>query len=269
VNRVSVPYVEVSSCKAAYGRTVVLDTCSFTVGHHERWAIIGPNGAGKSTLIKMVAGIELPASGHVTISGHTLRRLPARVRAQMMAYVPQKPDGTIPYTVHDFLVLARFAYQGLSGVASCEDNAAVAEAVAICDIGNVTGRMMPTLSGGELQRVLLAGAIAQKTPLLLLDEPTSFLDPAHEKLFFDALARLHESREVTLIMVTHDVNSALAHCTHILALKNRGVAFCGPVATFAAACPEALEQLFSVPFKTFTCTTTGARVFGAWGSGEI
>lgn len=237
------------------------------MAHHERWAIIGSNGVGKSTLIKMIAGIEHPASGMVTVDGHDISHLPARERAKMMAYVPQKPDGTIPYTVHDYLFLGRFAYQGLSGVASPEDNNAVAEAVAICDIGHISHRMMPTLSGGELQRVLLAGAIAQKTPLLLLDEPTSFLDPAHERLFFDALARLHESREVTLVMVTHDVNSALTHCTHILALRDRVVSFCGGADLFAAGCPENLEQLFAVPFRTFSCDKTGARVFGAWGSG--
>jgi len=258
-------FVDMAGCSARYGRSTVLEACSFSVKHGERWAVLGPNGAGKSTLVKMVAGLLPAADGIVSVNGKPVVNMRAVERAKIMAYVPQKPDGVIPYSVRDYLMLGRYAHRGLLRAPSRQDRDAVAAAVAICDIEHITTRLMYTLSGGELQRVLLAGAIAQETPLLILDEPTSFLDPAHERFFFDALGRLHESREVTLIMVTHDINSALFRCSHILALRDRQTLFCGTAAEFTAECPGILNRLFSTAFATYRHHENGAMVFGAWG----
>lgn len=250
---------------AGYGTDEVLKGISFSVHSCERWAIIGRNGTGKSTLIKLIAGLLQWNKGSLLVKGIDIGRYPARKRAQIMAYVPQKPDGIIPYSVHDFVMLGRYSAMGIFGVPSSQDREAVSEAIDICDIRQLTGRLMSTLSGGELQRVLLAGAVAQRTSILLLDEPTTFLDPAHERLFFEALARLHKQRKLTVVMVTHDINTALIQCTHIAALLDGAFIFTGTTSEFKTKCPALLETIFGVRFERYACCGREAEAFGAWG----
>jgi ABC-type cobalamin/Fe3+-siderophores transport system ATPase subunit len=261
----AVDAVEIKDVRATYGDDEVLRGISLAVQRNQRWAIIGRNGAEKSTLIKLVAGLLHPAGGSLSVNGIDIRRYSARNRARALAYVPQKPDGIIPYSVHDFVMLGRYGAMGLLGVPSQTDRGAVGDAIDICDIRHLAGRLMPTLSGGELQRVLLAGAVAQQTQLLLLDEPTTFLDPAHERLSFNALARLHDQRELTIVMVTHDINSAISQCTHIGALLDGRFVFAGTTAEFASRCPEALEEIFDVRFERYVCNARKEAAFGTWG----
>lgn len=257
--------VEVKDVRVSIDRIEVLRGVSLSIRKKERWAVIGPNGAGKSTLIKVIAGLLRPVNGSVQIVGNDLRSFNPRKRALVMAYVPQKPDGTIPYTVYDFVMLGRYASIGLLGQPTTEDRQMVETAAGICDVQHLMARTMNTLSGGELQRVLLTGAVAQNSPILLLDEPTAFLDPAHERLFFDALERLHENRDLTTIMITHDVNSALYQCSHIAALRSGKLEFAGKTEEFKNRCPQILEEVYDIPFKKFTCDRIPETVFGSWG----
>jgi ABC-type cobalamin/Fe3+-siderophores transport system ATPase subunit len=257
--------LDITDLWASYGSAAVLRGLSLRIQRNERWAIIGRNGTGKSTLIKLVAGLLNPEQGIIRVDGTDVKRYSSKKRAQVMAYVPQKLDGIIPYSVHDFIMLGRYNSMGLLGVPSPKDYEAVREAIDICGIRHIVGRLMSTLSGGELQRVLLAGAVAQQTPLLLLDEPTTFLDPAHECLFFDALARLHKQRELTIVMVTHDINTAIAQCTHVGALLDGSFIFTGTSREFASRCPVLLDEIFSVSFERYTCSSRNAEAFGAWG----
>jgi len=259
------PMIQVHDVRAVYGPHEVLQGVSLAVERNQRWAIIGRNGAGKSTLIKLIAGLLHPNKGALQVNGMEARRYSARKRAQIMAYVPQKPDGVIPYSVHDFVMLGRYSAMGLMGMPSHKDREAVREAIDICDIHHLADRLMSTLSGGELQRVLLAGAVAQQTPLLLLDEPTTSLDPAHERLFFEALGRLHEQRELTIVMVTHDINTALVQCTHIGALLNGHFIFAGSAGEFKKQCPAVLEEIFKVRFERYVWSEGKSEAFGAWG----
>ncbi len=259
------PIVELKGISAAYGKSLVLSDVSFTIDRNSRWAVIGPNGAGKSTLIKIIAGLVKPIEGTVLINKkNRIESYPARKRGRLMSYMPQKPEGIIPYTVYDFVMLGRYAYTGLTGIPTTEDRKAVSEALDICDIGHLSDRFINTLSGGELQRVLLAGAVAQCTPILLLDEPTTFLDPSHEQLFLNTLSRLHNRRELTTVMITHDINNALLQCTHIAALQNGKIVFSGPVDWFRQKCPEILENLFGVRFRTFSEDNGEMIIYGSW-----
>jgi ABC-type cobalamin/Fe3+-siderophores transport system ATPase subunit len=162
-------------------------------------------------------------------------------------------------------MLGRYAVMGLFGVPGDADREAVGLALRLCDVGHLDGRMMTTLSGGELQRVLLAGALAQDAPLLLLDEPTTFLDPAHERLFFRALESAQQHRRLTILMVTHDVNTALTACTHVLALHEGSVRYAGNAEEFRKQCPGILTALYGIPFEQYGSDTGAANIFGTWG----
>lgn len=261
----STPLIDINLMHAGYGDRVVLRDISLRVDSAQRWAIIGRNGTGKSTFVKTVAGLLAQSRGTVTVCGKDIARFRARERACRIAYVPQKPDAVIPYTVYDFVMLGRYARMGLFGMPDDVDRQAVAEALDFCDLRSLYARMMNTLSGGELQRALLAGALAQETPLLLLDEPTTFLDPAHERLFLRALRNAQEGRGIVTIMVTHDINTALSSCTHILALLDGAAHFCGDIGRFRELCPAILDTIFGISFSSFTGKKGEKTVYGTWG----
>jgi iron complex transport system ATP-binding protein len=256
--------IELREVHAAYDRAEALAGISLSIQKNSRWAIIGPNGAGKSTLVRIVAGLTRAKQGMVLVNGCPVESYSARKRARSLAYMPQKPEGIIPYSVHDFVMLGRYCVMGLLGVPSRQDRELVADAMDICDIRHLAMRLMSTLSGGELQRVLLAGAVAQGAPLLLLDEPTTFLDPAHERQFFEALERLHARRELTTVIITHDINNALLQCTHIAALQQGTVLFAGESGFFRNRCPDILRELFGVGFTVYTGADGDPAVFGTW-----
>ncbi|MDG5816025.1 ABC transporter ATP-binding protein [Chitinispirillales bacterium ANBcel5] len=257
--------LQLNSIYAGYGDQEVLKGVFFSVERGEKWAVIGRNGTGKSTLIKLAAGILNTKRGEIIVDGMNLTQISPKKRARTIGYVPQKPDGVIPYTVQDFVMLGRYSLMGVFGMASKDDRDAVAEAMELCDIIHLEKRLMSTLSGGELQRVLLAGSVAQHTPLLLLDEPTTYLDPAHERLFFDALSRIQNQRELSIVMITHDINIALIHCTHVCALLNGYVVFSGTTEEFKEQCPNILDRIFGVSFKEYQCIDEDVQAFGAWG----
>lgn len=259
--------VEVRGLSAAYGGDSVLRDITLRINEGERWAIIGRNGTGKSTLIKALAGLLAPRSGTVSIRGKSIGAYSGRERARHIAYVPQQAEAVIPYRVHDFVMLGRYARMGLFGVPVDEDRRAVSETLEVCDIRGLGNRMVSSLSGGEMQRVLLAGAVAQETGLLLLDEPTTFLDPAHQKHFLSALEKAGRNRPITTVMVTHDINSALCSCTHILALEDGAAFFAGRVEEFVESCPAVLRRIFHISFTSFE-SPEGNKVFGTWGGGS-
>jgi iron complex transport system ATP-binding protein len=258
--------ISIQNLHVAYKNDVVLRDVSLLIGKNERWAVMGRNGTGKSTLIKAVASIIKPKSGKIFIDGKDILSYSARSRARMIAYVPQKTEVVIPYTVYDYVMLGRYSAMDLFAVASQKDHSVVREALALCDIAHISDRLMSTLSGGELQRALLAGAVAQKTPVLLLDEPTTYLDPAHELLFFHALSRVHDHQDLTVMMVTHDINMALSYCTHICGLLDGRIVFCGSSDDFKSKCPSILCELFGIPFQKYSSDEKSTNVFGAWGA---
>ena len=257
--------LEIRDLYYAYDGHPVLRGINLRVETNQRWAVIGKNGTGKSTMVKAIAALIRPSSGEILLKGRSISSYRSRQRATVLAYVPQKPEAVIPYTVYDYLMLGRYASMGLFGIPGQEDYFAVDDALGLCDVKNLSSRLMTTLSGGELQRVLLAGAVAQKTPLLLLDEPTTFLDPAHERLFFRALERVQEHRELTFLMVTHDINSAIASCTHICTMQDGVIAFAGTINEMKELCPDFLHKLFDVPFNKYHCKRDDNAVFGTWG----
>jgi iron complex transport system ATP-binding protein len=186
-------------------------------------ALVGPNGAGKSTLLRVLAGLLPPSSGRVTIDGVDLASLDRRSAARRIAVVPQVFDTLFPFTAREVVALGRTARLGRLGIARRDDVLAVSRAMAALEIDGLADRRIDRLSGGERQRVLLAMALAQEADLLLLDEPTAHLDPAHQATTLARIAALARARGLAVVAVLHDLNLATAFASRVILLADGAV----------------------------------------------
>lgn len=221
----SQPVYTVENIALSIGNAPILTDVSMTVQRGSCLAIIGPNGAGKTTLLKCLNRILRPDSGTIRLNATPLDTLDQREIARQVAYVPQAAGIPFTMTVFDFVLLGRYPHLSPFTSVSPEDKAAVDEALRITGIEQFCDRRLDTLSGGERQTAYIAAALAQGGDTLLLDEPTTYLDYAHQMDVLALVRRLHQDQGKTIIMVTHDVNHALAVSNHILALNVGRVVF--------------------------------------------
>jgi iron complex transport system ATP-binding protein len=244
------PMIQLESLSFAYpGTPPVLSEISLSIERGETWAIIGKNGSGKSTLLKCLGGLLKTKEHYVMVEGKSVTHYYTIELAKKIAYVPQAGTRALPsYLVSEFVMLGRFPYQGFFALHTKEDWEIVNEALMLTDTESLSKRTMDTLSGGELQRVFLAAAVAQKTSLLLLDEPMSFLDPQHQELILRSLKRIHDEFHTTIIAVTHEVNLAVNRFSHICALINGKKYFSGPVSLFSKEAVRHLDAIYSMTF---------------------
>jgi iron complex transport system ATP-binding protein len=186
-------------------------------------ALVGPNGAGKSTLLRVFAGLLSPTAGSVTIGDADLRQLDRAAIARRVAVVPQVFETLFPFTVREIVALGRTARLGALGALGGSDLRAVDRALADLASTDLADRRIDRISGGERQRAVLAMALAQETEVLLLDEPTAHLDPAHQRATLEHVARLARDRRLAVVAVLHDLNLASALATRIVCLSDGGV----------------------------------------------
>jgi iron complex transport system ATP-binding protein len=203
-------WVQLTDVSVALGEHVVVRGISAHVGPGELVVIVGPNGAGKTTLLRAIAGLVEPRTGAVRVMGHDPARAPRRVIALSLAYLPQHYELAFPFAVEEVVMLGRYARQRGLGIASEEDVAAATSAMAACDVAHLARRRFDELSGGEARRVIVAQALCQGARCLLLDEPTTGLDPAHARAIF-AMLRAQCDAGSAAIVVTHDLDLALRH----------------------------------------------------------
>jgi len=204
---VQAPELSTHALTVTLGRRSVLQdvSCRITTG----WtAVVGPNGAGKSTLLRALAGLQAPSAGSVSLDGTDLRTLAPAARGREIAWLPQGGEHGAELTVRETVALGRLPHLGLLGAPGPQDEAAVDRALADADCAAWQARRLGTLSGGERQRVLLARALATEAPVLLLDEPTTHLDPPQQVALARLARRLAATRAVVTVM--HDLALALA-----------------------------------------------------------
>ena len=213
------PAVCIRNLQVAFGPRPVLQDLSLEVAEGAFFIIIGPNSAGKTTLLKTMAGAVRPCQGQVEIRGTAVDRYSPRDLARLMAVVPQRVPTDIPFTVQEMVLMGRSPHVGWLGLEKQHDFDLAAESMSITDVAHLARRPLPQLSGGELQRVIIARALCQQPRLLLLDEPTAALDLAHQVNIMDLMARLKEDRGLTIIMVSHDLNLAAMYGDQLLLLK--------------------------------------------------
>ncbi|MBI4797013.1 MAG: ABC transporter ATP-binding protein [Deltaproteobacteria bacterium] len=213
------PAALVKHLQVSYGRQPVLRDISIEVPEGAFFIIIGPNSSGKTTLLKAMAGALKPRQGQVEIWGKPVRQYARKALARLVAVVPQRVPTDIPFTVQEAVLMGRSPHGGWLSLEKHRDLELAAEAMAITDVAHLARRPLPQLSGGELQRVIIARALCQQPRLLLLDEPTAALDPAHQVNIMDLMARLQQERGLTIVMVSHDLNLAAMYGDQLLLLK--------------------------------------------------
>ncbi|ABP54999.1 ABC transporter ATP-binding protein [Salinispora tropica] len=244
-----------SAMTLAYERRTISRELTVDVPDQSFTVVIGPNACGKSTLLRALSRLLRPTTGAVLLDGADIHQRPAREIAKTLGLLPQSsvaPDGI---GVAELVSRGRYPHQGLLRQWSREDEAVVAESMAATGVADLADRPVAELSGGQRQRVWLAMALAQQTPLLLLDEPTTYLDIAHQIEILDLCARLHEEEGRTLVAVLHDLNQAARYATHLIAMRDGQVVATGPPQTVVTA--ALVEEVFGLPCRVIDDPETG------------
>ena len=251
------PLVEADGVSFAYGDRPALDRVSFTARAGELVALVGPNGAGKSTLLRLAAGLLAPSSGRVRVGGLEAHTAPRRALARICALVPQEPRAPWPFTVREAVMMGRAPHQGLLAVPGPFDHGAVDGALRACDLLPLADRRLDALSGGERRRVFFARALAQEPRVLLLDEPTAFLDLAHQVAAME-MARVAARAGLSVVAVLHDLNLAGESADRIVVLSRGQVVADGTPREVLSA--ERVSEVWGVPVWRGENGATGAPV---------
>jgi len=241
------------------GAPAVLDGISVEARDAALVAVVGPNGAGKSTLLDVVAGLKQPAAGQCLVNGLDVNRAGRDEVCRMVAHVPQQTPSGIPFTVEEVVLTGRIPY-GRGLYENDEDHEAMEQAIARMRLQEFRRRRFDSLSGGEKQRVLLAAALCQQSPVLLLDEPSAHLDPENQAQLWNLLGELRDMGRLVLV-VTHHLSLAARHADRALVLHHGKLAADG--APDEALEPGLLERVFSVPFHRHV--NGEGRVFLSYG----
>ena len=230
--------------RVGYDQRTIIHELDIAIPDDSFTVIVGPNACGKSTLLRALARLLKPAQGQVVLDGQEITRYPSKEVAKRIGLLPQTsiaPDGI---SVIDLVSRGRYPHQSILRRWSAADEAAVLAAMEATNVTELSGRLVDELSGGQRQRVWVAMALAQETPLLLLDEPTTFLDITHQVELLDLFTRLNQEGGRTLVAVLHDLNQAARYATHLIAMRDGHVVAQGAPADIVTA--ELVEEVFGL-----------------------
>lgn len=211
--------LSVNQLSAGYGDAIILDNLDLVVPPGKVTVIVGANACGKSTLLRTMSRLVAPRHGHVLLDGKSIHRTPSRELARTMGLLPQSPIAPEGILVADLVSRGRYPHQGVFSRWTRKDDEAVAAALAATKTVALADRAVDELSGGQRQRVWIAMALAQQTDILLLDEPTTFLDINHQVEVLDLLTDLNQTRGTTVVMVLHDLNLAARYADFLVAME--------------------------------------------------
>ncbi|MFP8963780.1 ABC transporter ATP-binding protein [Streptomyces nanhaiensis] len=239
----------------AYERRTIAEDLTVAIPDRSFTVVIGPNACGKSTLLRALSRMLKPAAGTVLLDGRDISSANAKQVARTLGLLPQSSVAPEDISVSELVSRGRYPHQSLLRQWSAEDERVVAEAMASTGVAELADRSVDELSGGQRQRVWIAMALAQQTPLLLLDEPTTYLDLAHQIDILDLCARLHQEQGRTLVAVLHDLNHAARYATHLIAMREGRVVASGPPEQIVTA--ELVEEVFGLPCRVIDDPETG------------
>jgi iron complex transport system ATP-binding protein len=226
-----------------YGRRTVVNGFTDTVGPGDWLCLIGPNGAGKSSILRAVCGLA-QHTGEISVDGAPLRLRSPRRRAELVAYVPQLPSLPTEMVAFDYVLLGRNPYISYFGSESAHDRAMVHNVLERLDMSEFEGRQLGSLSGGEQQRLVIARALAQEAPILLLDEPTSALDIGHQQQALELVDRLRKEHGLTVISAMHDLTLAGLYADRLALLHEGHLVVAGTAQQVLRA--ETLAEFYGV-----------------------
>ena len=234
---------ELKNIFGGYGKKVVLEEISLKINPGEIVSVLGPNGEGKSTLLKIAGRLQKPFSGSVLLDDQEIRKIPSKKLARRMAILSQASDIPEGLTVEELVALGRFPYRE-SSTATKEKTA---EALESMEISNLRKRIVASLSGGERQRARLAMVLAQDPELLLLDEPTTFLDIRHQFEILELIRSLNKKRNISVLMVLHDISLASVYSDRMILLKEKKIHSSGSPEEIMK--PEIIRDVFGIESK--------------------
>lgn len=239
----------------AYDQAIIIHDMDVAIPRGQITALVGPNGCGKSTLLRGLARLLAPRGGAAYLDGKAIHRMPTRELAKQLGILPQSPVAPEGLTVRELVAQGRYPHQSWFQQWSADDESAVVKALALTGMTDLAERPVDTLSGGQRQRAWIAMTLAQETEVILLDEPTTFLDLAHQIEVLQLLERLNRSEQRTIVMVVHDLNHATRHAHHLIALKNGTVVAAGSPNNVVT--PALLRSVFGVEGTVIPDPRTG------------
>ncbi|MBQ1123610.1 ABC transporter ATP-binding protein [Streptomyces sp. B15] len=239
----------------AYDQRTIARELDVAVPDQSFTVVVGPNACGKSTLLRALSRMLKPVQGQVLLDGNDIAGMPAKALARTLGLLPQSSTAPDGITVADLVARGRYPHQGLLRQWSRDDERVVAASMAATGVDGLGDRFVDELSGGQRQRVWIAMALAQQTPLLLLDEPTTYLDIAHQIEILDLCARLHEEEGRTLVAVLHDLNHAARYATHLIAMRDGRVVAQGEPGEVVTS--KLVEEVFGMPCRVIDDPETG------------
>lgn len=211
--------LDILGISCGYDANAVLEDATFSIRQQDFIGIVGPNGSGKSTLLRTISRVLPPSRGQVLLDESDLYKLPARQVARKLAVVSQEQNLSFPFSVQEAIMMGRIPHLKRFQHEDRKDQEIVRKAMELTDVSHLAQRPVTELSGGEKQRVLIARALAQQPAILLLDEPTTFLDLNYQLEIMELLVRLHREHGLTIVMVLHDINLASQFCERLLVVK--------------------------------------------------
>jgi len=238
-----------------YGERTVIEGLDLELVTGGITSIVGANASGKSTLLRSMARLLAPRHGQVLLDGRQIHRLPAKQLARVLGLLPQSPVTPEGITVADLVGRGRHPHKGVFSRWNAGDDTAIAEALDATRTADLAERPVDELSGGQRQRVWVAMALAQDTDLLLLDEPTTFLDVSHQVEVLDLLTDLNRARGITVVMVLHDLNLAARYSDQLVMIADGTVAASGPPAEVLTV--QRVLDVFGLPSRVITDPVSG------------
>ena len=248
--------LETKSLSLSYDGAPVIEGLDLAIPHGETTVIVGANACGKSTLLRGIARLLRPDAGVVELDGRDIRSLPTREVAQVIGILPQSPVAPEGITVSDLVGRGRYPHQGWFRQWSTEDDRIVREALTMTSTLHLAGRRVEQLSGGQRQRVWIAMALAQNPDILLLDEPTTFLDVAHQLEVLDLVLQLNREHGTTVAMVLHDLNLAARYADNLVLMREGAVIATGEPAEVITI--ENLKEAFGLDARIVADPVAGS-----------
>jgi iron complex transport system ATP-binding protein len=254
-HQLSTHQLKAAALRLAYNGLVVVDGLDLTVPPGQISVIVGANACGKSTLLRALARLLTPTAGAVHLDGHSIHALPTKQVARLLGILPQAPVAPDGLTVRDLVGRGRSPHQSWWRQWSAADKAAVQDALSQTELVDLAERPVDELSGGQRQRAWIAMAVAQQTPILLLDEPTTYLDLAHQIDVLDLITDLNRREGRTIVMVLHDVNQACRYADHVIAMKDGRIVATGAPGDMITA--ELVDEVFDLRCRVTTDPVSG------------